>query len=164
MELKFFDRFVKEHFSSLCATAERFVKSPSAAQDIAQDVIIKYWENREKQNIASVSDYLFVMVRNASLNYLRSKKREDIRHDNIRNEAEVEHEFFNLLVEEEYNQLLINAIDKLPKDNARVIRYSLSGYKNKEIAMLLGISINTVKTIKYSEIRKLRQYFESVYK
>lgn len=50
-------------------------------------------------------------------------------------------------------------IEKMPKKNGRVIRYALSGYNNKEIAKTLGISINSVKSIKYAEIRKLRQLF-----
>ncbi len=163
MNIKNFDNFVREHFSSICTVAEKFVKSASVAQDIAQDVIIKYWENPDKEKVSSVSDFLFIMVRNASLNYLRGRKREEKRHNIVKNESESEQELFNLLVEEEYNQLLISAIDKLPKHNARIIRYALSGYNNKEIAMLLGISINTVKSIKYSEIRKLRKYFETLY-
>jgi len=158
-----FDNFVRDHFSSICAVAERFVKSSSTAQDIAQEVIIKFWENPDKEKISSVSDYLFIMVRNASLNYLRGRKREEIRHEVVSNEAEKEQELFNMLVEEEYNQLLISAIEKLPKQNARIIRYALSGYNNKEIAILLGMSINTIKTIKYSDIRKLKLYFESLY-
>jgi len=102
------------------------------------------------------------MARNASLNYLRGKKREEKRYFSLLLETENEQELFNLLVEEEYNQLLIHAINQLPKHNARVIRYALSGYNNKEIAILLGISVNTIKSIKYSAIRKLREYFESL--
>ncbi len=104
------------------------------------------------------------MVKNASLNYLRGKKREEQRYLNIHSERDdKDDELFNILVEEEYNQLLISLIEQLPKPNARVIRYALSGYNNKEISILLGISINTVKSMKYSAIRKLREYFNSLY-
>ncbi|OFY42726.1 MAG: RNA polymerase sigma-70 factor [Bacteroidetes bacterium GWF2_40_14] len=160
--MKNFDIFIREHYASICAVAERFVKSSDIAKDIAQEVIIKFWENPDRDKIASVGDFLFIMTRNTSLNYIRGKKREEKRYDFILSESDKEMEIFNMLVEEEYNQLLISAIDKLPKSNARIIRYALSGYNNKEIATLLGISINTVKSIKYSEIRKLRQYFDQV--
>ncbi|MDD2426162.1 MAG: sigma-70 family RNA polymerase sigma factor [Bacteroidales bacterium] len=159
--MKKFETFVKEHYASICAVAERLVKSESVAKDIAQDVIIKFWEKSTKENISSVDDYLFVMVRNASLNYLRGRKREEKRYLSLLLETENEQELFNLLVEEEYNQLLISAINQLPKPNARVIRYALSGYNNKEIALLLGISINTIKSMKYSSIRRLREYFSN---
>lgn len=134
------------------------------AQDIVQEVIIRYWTNPNKETITSVNDYLFIMVKNASLNYLRGKKREEQRYLNIHSERDdKDDELFNILVEEEYNQLLISLIEQLPKPNARVIRYALSGYNNKEISILLGISINTVKSMKYSAIRKLREYFNSLY-
>ncbi len=133
------------------------------AKDIAQEVIIRFWEHPERDKITSVSDFLFIMTRNASLNYLRGRKREEKRYLNILSELEKEQEFFNILVEEEHNQLLISAINKLPKENARIIRYALSGFNNKEIANLLGISVNTVKSIKYSEMRRLKQYFESIF-
>jgi RNA polymerase sigma factor (sigma-70 family) len=159
-----FDIFIKEHYASLCTVAERFVKSSAVAQDIAQEVIIKYWVNPNRDNITSVNDYLFVMVKNFSLNYLRGRKRENQRYFTIKSEREdKDDELFNILVEEEYNQLLINVIDQLPKPNARVIRYALSGYNNKEISILLGISINTVKSMKYSAVRKLREYFDSLF-
>ncbi|MEA5006878.1 MAG: sigma-70 family RNA polymerase sigma factor [Rikenellaceae bacterium] len=155
---------MKAHYASSCAVAERFVKSPVIAQDIVQEVIIRYWTNPNKETITSVNDYLFIMVKNASLNYLRGKKREEQRYLNIHSERDdKDDELFNILVEEEYNQLLISLIEQLPKPNARVIRYALSGYNNKEISILLGISINTVKSMKYSAIRKLREYFNSLY-
>ena len=64
-------------------------------------------------------------------------------------------------MEEETNQLLLHAISLLPEQTAHVIRLVLSGYSNKEIALLVNVSINTVKTLKYGGIRKLREYFES---
>ncbi len=161
--IKNIDVFIKEHYASVCAVAERFVKSSAIAQDIAQEVIIKFWVNPNRENISSVDDYLFIMAKNASLNYLRGKKREEKRYFSLHLDGEDECELFNLLVEEEYNQLLISAIDQLPKPNARVIRYALSGYNNKEISVLLGISVNTIKSMKYSSIRKLRDYFESLF-
>ena len=67
----------------------------------------------------------------------------------------------NLLIAEDTNQALINAINTLPLQSARIMRLVLSGYENREIAQIMGISINTIKTLKYSAIRKLREYFNS---
>ena len=64
-------------------------------------------------------------------------------------------------IEEETNQILINAINQLPSQTAHIMRLVLSGYDNKEIAILVNISLNTVKTLKYGGIRKLREYFLS---
>ena len=63
-----------------------------------------------------------------------------------------------MLIEEEINQILIHAIDLLPVQSARIMRLILSGYENKEIAKVMGVSVNTIKTLKYAAIRKLREY------
>ena len=155
--------FIKKHYAALCATALKFVASPEIAQDIAQEVIIHFWEKQaQHQDLSSVENYLFIMVRNEALNYLRSARRETQRHQKLENTETEEPEIFNLLVEEETNQMLTTAINSLPAQSARILRLVLSGCENKEIARLLDVSINTVKTLKYGAIRKLREYFSQM--
>ena len=62
---------------------------------------------------------------------------------------EEENNFFNILVEEESNRLLFNAINTLAPQSAAIIQLSLQGLKNEEIARELSISENTVKVLKY---------------
>lgn len=81
MDKRNFNHFVEEHFASLTAIAKKFVGSDAVAKDIAQDVIIKFWESpaSAKKKINSISDYLFVMTKNHSLNYVRGKRRQEER-------------------------------------------------------------------------------------
>lgn len=142
----------------MCAVAQRFVRDTAIAQDIAQEVIIKYWMSPNRDNVKSVKDYLFTMTKNASLNYLRSKRREELRYEKLsKEEQEFEEAFFSYLVEEEFNQILVNVIDSLTPPYNRVMRYALSGLGNKEIAFLLDISVNTIKFMKATAIRKIRE-------
>ena len=140
----------------MCAVALRFIGSPDIAQDITQEVIIKFWKNRANyENIKSTDNFLYTMIKNEALNYLRGSQREKQRYNHL------EVEELNMLIEEEINQILIHAIDLLPVQSARIMRLILSGYENKEIAKVMGVSVNTIKTLKYSAIRKLREYFNS---
>ena len=41
------------------------------------------------------------------------------------------------------------------------MRLVLSGYENREIAQIMDSSVNSIKTLKYGAIRKLREYFNS---
>lgn len=160
-DYSFLEKFIRENYAAVCAVAERFVDRDTA-QDIAQNVLFKFWENREKYaEVESLDDFLFIMVRNEAISYLRSRKTESERHEVWEGEREEERDVFHALVEEETNQLLLHAISLLPEQTAHVIRLVLSGYSNKEIALLVNVSINTVKTLKYGGIRKLREYFES---
>ena len=150
------ENFIRKHYAALHTSALKFVKSEAAAQDITQEVIIRYWENQEK----SVENFLFVMIKNEALNYLRGLERENKRYARLENPETEEPQIFNLFVEEETNQMLLTAIGQLPEQSARIIRLALSGLENKEISRLLKVSVNTVKTLKYSAIRKLREHFQ----
>ena len=157
------ESFIRKHYAALHTSALKFVKSDTIAQDITQEVIIRFWENREKHRmIDSIENFLFVMIKNEALNYLRGLQRENNRYSRLESPESEEPQIFNLLVEEETNQMLITAIDTLPEQSRRIIRLALSGLENKEIARLLEISVNTVKTLKYGAIRKLRTYFQKI--
>ena len=95
------------------------------------------------------------MIRNQSLNLIRNRKRSS-QHFHLL-PGEEENNFFNILVEEESNRLLFNAINTLAPQSAAIIQLSLQGLKNEEIARELSISENTVKVLKYRSLKKLRQ-------
>lgn len=40
--------FIRKYYTKICASALHYVNSPDIAQDIAQEVIIKFWENRKE--------------------------------------------------------------------------------------------------------------------
>lgn len=154
------ENFIREHFSSLCAIAFKLIGNSEVAQDIAQEVIIKFWENKKQcEEMASIKNYLFVMVRNESFNYLRGRSREKHRCANVEFINEQEDSLWNTIIEQETNLLLLEAIDSLPPQCKRIVDLSLSGSSTKEIAAELGIAMNTVKVLKSRAIHKLRKYF-----
>lgn len=156
------EKFIKRHYASLCAIAVRFIGVTDAAQDIAQNVIIKFWENRyDYQEFNAIDNFLYTMVKNEALNYLRGVRREGERYDKLEFEEYEDPKVLNLLITEDINQMLSHAINMLPAQSARIMRLVLSGYENKEIAQIMGISVNSIKTLKYGAIRKLREYFTS---
>lgn len=57
--------------------AESYVCCPGLAEDIVQNVFIKMWEYPLKRVSKSLRSYLFLMVRNACVDYLRSIQIED---------------------------------------------------------------------------------------
>ena len=156
------EQFIRKHYTSICTIALKFVGSTDIAQDITQDVIIKFWENRHQYTtLESVENFLFILTRNESLNYLRRTKRETIRYKQIHSESPQDYEILDKIIEEEANQILLQAIHRLPPQSERIITLSLAGNNVKEIAELLGVSVNTVRTLKYGAIRKLREFFKS---
>ncbi len=61
------------------------------------------------------------------------------------------------MIEEESRRLLHTAIMELPSRTAQVIRLSLEGLPQGEIAAVMGVSLANVKALKSIGIKKLRE-------
>ena len=70
---------------------------------------------------------------------------------------ETDADFDLMVIEEEAIEALYSAIDRLPAQSARIMRLVVKGDKNQEIADELGISVNSVKTLKYNALNILRK-------
>ena len=157
---------IESEYSSLCAISTRLVGRNDVAEDIVQSCFVSFWEKRATYgNAESKKGLLYVMVRNESLNHLRSIKREKVRNDVFvsENMDDSDENLFGLLLKEEIGVRLDFAIDQLPPQTQKIIKMSLTGLKNKDIGLTLGISVNSVKTLKYSAIKKIREFLLDKY-
>lgn len=156
-----FEALFKKYYPSFCLVAYRYVEDKDAAKDIAQDVFIKFWDKRnEYEDIPSVKTFLYVLVKNASLNYIRSQKIKDKHLSAIEREGELF--FHQVAIPEETFRQLEATIEKLPPQSANIMRLVMQGYSNMEIAEQLGVSVNTVKTLKYNAVKNLRNSMDDV--
>lgn len=147
------------YYQPLCVYALKFILSFEDAEDIVQDILIAFWENKRKAAfIGSVRAYLFGAVQKACLNQLKISGRRSL--ENIgaysdRLMAEIEH-----LNDEESvirrNQLK-KEVDKLPEKCREIfMAIVLENLQYKEVAEKLNISVNTVKTQYARALKQLR--------
>ncbi|MCG8581870.1 MAG: RNA polymerase sigma factor [Bacteroidales bacterium] len=145
-------------YPSVCMLATRILQDGHKGQDIAQEAFIKLWENDKEEFTSedSLRAYLYVLIKNACLTHLRKKSRVSYFAD-ISKGALPKIDVMNEVLREETYQLLHNAIDNLSPQAAQVINLSMIGYTSVEIADELGVSLNTIKTVKKRAYKALRK-------
>jgi len=157
------DIFVKElydrYYLRMCEFAYRMVACHEAARDIAQDAFVVLLENQSRINSdpAAIKSYLYSTVKHAALNRIRHQDiATRIHAERMVDEAD-ETGMLQAMVHAEIIGELHAALDSLPQGCASVCKMAyLEGKKNQEIADILGVSINTIKTQKQRAIFLLR--------
>lgn len=154
-----FDKIYVMYFSRMKRFAKEYVLSDEDAENIVQDVFMLLWEKRDILEIqVSLVPYLFSLVKNKCLDYLRRKVVvEEYKQELSVKLFSLELMNYSFASDEEIEQLITNAIDKLP-DRCReiFIKSRIEGKKYREIAEELHISINTVENQMSIALKKLR--------
>ena len=153
-------------YKPLCLFANKYLESLDDSKDIVQDVFVKIWENKIvfKDEHATKS-YLYTSIKNKCLDKLKSKsyKSTDFLATINLEKIESEHLFLSEIVITETSIIIENAISTLPNKCAKIIRMSLKGLANFEIADELDISINTVKAQKKIAYKRLKPLLEEYF-
>ena len=106
--------------------------------------------------------YLYVLVKNACLNLIEKEGR--IQNSSVDAALHLpEKEFLNELLREETFQILRYAISGLSPQAEEVMNLMLKGFSNQDIADQLGITVNSVKTVKKRAYRSLREILDASY-
>ena len=157
-----FKVFFDDFYPILCAFAKKFLRSTDQSEDAAQEALVKYWQKREEfNNLQGVKSFLYVIVRNDCINILkRSKKSVDVE---ALKELETESFLKDNIINQETFMKVRQAVESLPTRQREIIKLTLEGVKNPEIATLLGITEQTVKTTKRNAFQKLRDLLKDNY-
>lgn len=132
-----YKRYFEAIYRFLCQRCDE-----DLAKDLTQDIFLRLWETREKLNPEKpVKSFLYRLAVNISIDHFRKQKR-----NVIPLSPQNEHS----LTTENDDDLVItiqNTIAELPEDLR--ITFNLNrfeGFKYREIADLLGISVKTVES------------------
>ena len=148
---KVFKVFFNKHYKNLVFYANGYLFDKYASEDIVQEVYIYIWENAEDLKIkSSLKNYLYAMVRNKCLNYLKAIKITDSYNYLELNISLITEQVLDSATDDDkqivYHQIL-KIVDSLPEKMQQIVKLKfLHQYKYAEIAEELGVSINTVKT------------------
>jgi RNA polymerase sigma-70 factor (ECF subfamily) len=150
-----FNELFRQFYKPLCRFAYTILHCSQSSEEVVQEVFLKLWENRIKMNAnVHIDSYLFVAVKNTSLNYLKFHQ--------IRQKYEEEQvesaETPNNFDEKAFISHLQKAIAKLP-EQCRMIYHlkNFEGLTHSEIAEYMEISEKTVENQVHIALVKLRE-------
>lgn len=150
--------FFLANYSVLCSFASKYILERVHCEDIVQDVFVSYWERKRSfPNIYSLKSFFYTSVRNSCLDYLKHQKVKERYRERNSDKEETNESFLEEVIRNEAYNVIYQEINKLPPMGKKVLLLSLSGNSNEEIAGILGIAINTVKTHKARAYQVLRK-------
>jgi RNA polymerase sigma-70 factor (ECF subfamily) len=143
-----FERVFLFYFNKVKGFINGFVKSSSDAEELAEDVFVNLWQNREAIDPdRNFNTYVYVSARNATMNFLRKKY---VRDSFVADQMKVGEEAYvqteELIVAHEVDRLVDMVLMKMPAQRKAI--YELNrreGLSNEEIAARLGLSKKTVE-------------------
>lgn len=144
-----FDEIARQNIDAIYRIAYIYVKDEQLAEDIVQDVFLKAFEHQEKfRGEADYKTYLVRMTINRSHDILRSWSYRNFVLTNtftslFQSGKSAEEA---VIAENDNSELATLVLTLKPKYREVIFLYYYQDYDVKEIASLLQVSVNTVKT------------------
>jgi RNA polymerase sigma-70 factor (ECF subfamily) len=150
-----FVAFYNSYYKRFYRYAYYYVNNVQTAEDITQDAILYYWENRDK--IAPGTDvlgYILLTVKNKCLNYLKhlqveaeyNKKYQELYEWEINARImTLEEANYSDIFTKEIIEIVTKSLAKLPKQTQDIFKEHRFKYKSrKDIAAEMGVSLQKV--------------------
>ena len=156
----------RHYYAALCSYVSRMLDDMSdEVEDLVQDVFLAIWNS--KRQFASQDElvnYLYRACYNNTLIYIRNNR---IHHTILSNMEQPEawddsDELYALALQEELIRQLHFYVDQLPESQSRIIRLRLKGHTWNEIADIMHVSLNTVKTQKQRSYKFLSEHLSKI--
>lgn len=158
-----FDELFRSVYSQLVNFAASYTKEKSSAGDIVQDTFVALWQKRKTIDPEqSLKAYLYMIVRNRSLNYLRDRSSEISQPDIIvEEELQTEQEVDSKRNTDELSDKFGEWIEQLPERQQEAFELSrFDGLSHDEIAVVMDVSPKTVNNHIVAALRQLRILYD----
>ena len=144
-DVKAFDTLFMRYYPLLCAYAKRYVDFYDG-QEIVQDVMVWFWENRNMQVIeSSPKNYLFKAVKNRCLTLINRNELKQQIVNTFYADWQSQYEDPDFYVVEELTRNIEAALSRLPESYREA--FEMNRFQNmtyNEIAQKLNVSSKTV--------------------
>ena len=162
-DLGAFERIYKMYEKQLGQYAFQFTKSRFISDEIIQDVFFKLWLHRKSlQKDGNIKAYLYRMVRNRSLNYIRDAvQHEDLAEVLKKDALRARDQADDHVISMDLDNLMDSILERLPERKRNIYQLSRQqGKSNGEIAKQLGITIKTVENHIWEALLIIKKHVE----
>nr|WP_249308351.1 sigma-70 family RNA polymerase sigma factor [Lederbergia citrea] len=153
---------MNEYGNDVIRIAFSYLKNKQLAEDIAQDVFLRCYENMDTfRNESSYKTWVIRITVNRCKDVLKSWSYKNLAITEFLTYKQVQPSFENELFGDEENEFLSRQILKLPvKQREVIILFYYQEFSLEEISHLLNININTIKTRLHRARNNLRTSLE----
>jgi RNA polymerase sigma-70 factor (family 1) len=155
---KAFDQFFRHFFPVLTVFCTRIIRDEVAAEDIAQESLVKAWHRRSDfESYPKLRSFLYTAAKNDCFKLLEKQKLH-MKFESAADKSEVyDGDVLEDMMHAELISRIFAQVDTLPEQCRRVIRMTFEeGKKPKEIAEELGVTVSTVNNQKMRGLNLLR--------
>lgn len=160
-DVKAFDTLYLKYHQALYSNIFKLSKDADATQDILQEVFITLWEKRLTINLDHpVSNWLFTVSYNKTINYLKKLLKESVILSDINDEIQLAGEK-EINLREIQLYLIEKAVNQLSPQKRKVFDLcKLRGKSYEETAKELNISKHTVKEYLSEAVMNIKEYIK----
>jgi RNA polymerase sigma-70 factor (family 1) len=160
-----FDMLFNRYWEKLYRIAFARLKDTDDAQDVVQEVLVRFWNNREKTEIkTSLEVYLMGAVRLQVIDHFRSRKvRERQLQEALDRINLLENSIHDVADYLELEQTLEAIVNEMPAMLKNIYLMRSENMSVKEIASRLGLADQTVKNYISEVLRRLRIALQEKY-
>jgi RNA polymerase sigma-70 factor (ECF subfamily) len=162
-DIEAFEQILSFYEKAIYNYCLKILRNPNSAQDVTQETFIKVYTHRKSIDIdKNIKTWIFTIATNTVYDFLRSKKRK--KEISLDENEETISSLKAYYPEEGLVSDVNKALDKInPEYKKSLLLFYKQGFQYHEIADLLNIPINTVKTHisrgKEQIKEKLKNYF-----
>ena len=155
-----FEAIFNQWYVPLCRVSFRVVRDKDAAEDLVQDVFVRFWNRREfLPKDLEPKPYLYRAVLNTSFDLLQTQRKFVLPDPEVLLGMEANEHADHPILHHEAQEAVNQGLEELPpacKEVFMLSRYEDMSYK--EIAVVLDISIKTVEAQMSKALRVLRKH------
>ncbi|MEQ6118796.1 RNA polymerase sigma-70 factor [Reichenbachiella sp. MALMAid0571] len=161
-----FEQLYYRFYKWLLAVSLAIARNKEVAEEIVEDVFFELWnKRRECDQIKSIESFLYVTVKNRTLDYYRKSSKNHFVEIEELNNLEVKISPEDIYLFEELSGRIDMAVSDLPPKCAEIFRLiKFEGLSHKETAKKLGISPKTVENQLGIAVKKMALMLESYLK